>query len=1697
MSRADQRRVPPYYDRNFVEREMSVEAIDEQAKLLLYRALNIGRAIGFIGSGLSSAYGRPTWSKLIDDLQRHAERLSAKREGLSKDEQKRLKDLREIASKVSAAAPPGVSDPDVLPLKAQLYRKIAAEGGDEDPEVEDPAQRFVKRVTCNDDYTAFSTWSEFYGPKSKKRNLDLETLAIDKDWRRIDTIETIATALAAAAEMSDAAGRKSEWTRLTEVFAGRRSQAAATGEMTKAGKGLRASVEERFLVPLVLAELSKKERLKTIRSLRKAAKDLREVEAEKPDPGENADARRGRSVDPIRILFEDLRIRRVLTTNYDFELEMGLERLGFEDGKLRPNPEVDSWSDTRRRGELISQRPLGDHARSTVFKRETAADLTSFAVRAHASNEFEIFHLHGRALGGVSERLVITERDYQENYLRNSPEAHVMDEALTAAMGGNPVVFLGMGMMEADLLRPLRRFVAGPRAQLNRSIIAVLPTEESLARRAKTALQLYLRYGVHVMYYAGGEADNKQLLEFGKDVGAPWLPAQQKEVDEDDTQSTQENKQDRGDDRTDRALLFLAIDRIRTLGRLLKDDPERLARHMRRKPLHDPFDVVDACLAACAPRGSEECHVRESLKVARALMRDADFARESDRVGHLRDFLGQVEGRVRARALCDVMREISEKRRDWWQKWREQPRVRKYKHLIEERKDGKWELMPNREYQPFLSVDKPEVIRSVRYQVEHRSRDDVKSPEDKTIDSAIKAITTTYSAAGGRRIFIVYGDAGAGRGQFFHRISEEFADNDAQYQWGLFTNATFSTEYSSVIDGVNNFLWRCTWPLSDPPGEKVKSRRDALAFHLGRLYRKGGVGDASRRGLLLIGGAELLFRSKGTAKNLEIVGALSTLLNEEQGRYPLDIVLCCRREKCGVIFGEGFDRPDSNGVAHNLRFGDLPKDVVNPKFEAQLLALEAPDVTARVDARLGGDERIKGALAAAPLPENQQDRNSFVGKLAVRVSDEALKERIAALMSDDWRRAMKSRFGGAIILDCAVETFARANQTDTDGKIDRAVEATVHFLTSLGDLRSRVNDRGGIDLAIAAVLAQYERLERHYPALDPKIRPELCTQLLKHLSIICAPVEISVLLRCPEIETYLKDHAGKNNWLQLLHEHLTWLEHHSLIFKIRSRSEMAKSSDEQAADEKPEDPRFFRFVAHQSLQGYFFHRIGSAHIELGDSRLFTVSVYPTQSTDAPTPSFETYQFLTKLLRQLIAYPTSRWRAAEFANEDERRVAACGLRAGVSLTRSAFSMAVVSRFSEYAAERQERHSGFMEEYRLLLRWMIFQAGMLGINRIEINEKGADANRDTDQRADAVVVTDQGDKERASIHLDRLKDVALDSKKWAKLDRANEDQRRTLYHNSRFNALYQDEVTWLYNECALVSYVQGNILDSLALYDMALASNAMVETKTDNGPNALRIRLNRAICVIDRGSLDRANNELRVIWHLREREPVIAAAARGYMGLVAQLKRRVDQARRYYDQSLKDLREYGESRALSIIQRHYGDMERVYDRKRARQLLSAALAEAETTRQQDLVHRVRVSMARCDLSAGPGKVSDAGIILRRLDEVMKYADVMEIHSLKVDALLARSLGISHQGETRTAGDHAVTALSLSTLYGQNLRAVYAMTRLGALIATRHGYEQQGRRLLASASAMAETYNYQPAREAIGARLADLDDEGAGED
>lgn len=162
--------------------------------------------------------------------------------------------------------------------------------------------------------------------------------------------------------------------------------------------------------------------------------------------------------DPMAIMARDLGIRTYITTNYDFEIERFFQDSGYR--QFSPDgADVDAFDPLRPWTMAKGYRSdsIGGVLSDETFEPDQAANLVSFALGSEW-RDAAVFHLHGRAT--KNDSLVVTERDYMNLYLRQDEFRETTNEAISLAFGSKPILFLGLGMGEADLLRPLRQFIS-------------------------------------------------------------------------------------------------------------------------------------------------------------------------------------------------------------------------------------------------------------------------------------------------------------------------------------------------------------------------------------------------------------------------------------------------------------------------------------------------------------------------------------------------------------------------------------------------------------------------------------------------------------------------------------------------------------------------------------------------------------------------------------------------------------------------------------------------------------------------------------------------------------------------------------------------------------------------------------------------------------------------------------------------------------------------------------------------------------------------------------------------------------------------------------------------------------------------------------------------------------------------------------
>lgn len=199
------------------------------------------------------------------------------------------------------------------------------------------------------------------------------------------------------------------------------------------------------------------------------------------------------SSDPLAAVMHHLSIRRFLTTNYDTAIEDAASRVLGASCQHRPVA-PHSFANPG-----IAVHHLGPAFQSLRFDPSRHHDLIQFAISAPGF-EYGVFHLHG--VSSVAESMVVTERDYQRVYLRDDPEHRAYRDALDLTLSANAILFLGLGMQEADLLRPLRQLVAERhRDARERPFFALLPRPKNGATRIEWRRYLHTRFGVKAIFY--------------------------------------------------------------------------------------------------------------------------------------------------------------------------------------------------------------------------------------------------------------------------------------------------------------------------------------------------------------------------------------------------------------------------------------------------------------------------------------------------------------------------------------------------------------------------------------------------------------------------------------------------------------------------------------------------------------------------------------------------------------------------------------------------------------------------------------------------------------------------------------------------------------------------------------------------------------------------------------------------------------------------------------------------------------------------------------------------------------------------------------------------------------------------------------------------------------------------------------------
>lgn len=214
-------------------------------------------------------------------------------------------------------------------------------------------------------------------------------------------------------------------------------------------------------------------------------------------------------VDPLEKIRSALRVKRFATFNYDLEIEALLEDYDYPYGSLTGNIVSSTIENGKSKDDqriAQGQSRLGSVARSVSLSKKNASELISLAASSSDDDE-TIVHLHGSV--SAPETMVVTQDEYDAVYIEQHPLRHAYEDARKLMFGGNCILYVGVGMREEDVLRPLR-YLASVASE--RPIYALIPSLESSKKDIALKKKIKDAYRINAISFGPGSDNIPKLL---------------------------------------------------------------------------------------------------------------------------------------------------------------------------------------------------------------------------------------------------------------------------------------------------------------------------------------------------------------------------------------------------------------------------------------------------------------------------------------------------------------------------------------------------------------------------------------------------------------------------------------------------------------------------------------------------------------------------------------------------------------------------------------------------------------------------------------------------------------------------------------------------------------------------------------------------------------------------------------------------------------------------------------------------------------------------------------------------------------------------------------------------------------------------------------------------------------------------------
>ncbi len=1275
----------------YIETSYTEEAIEHRARVSLFRALNLGRLVAFTGSGTTIPFGMPDWPGLGREF------------------------VAVTAKQLSQVKSAGGQDFWALGRKRpQLEQLRAMLGLDKDGE-----------------------WFSLT-PQGD------ETITVKNSTVVIELCESILSGL----PLDQATGRSRLWIARRDFCNGFRAGTDALAArrlrnlfpdmdddlLSFGPEGLTGALS-RIAGGVAPTDLAAQYGVKSATPVETAALNAMKAWAAERDENDDSDATeqlmkriksqilhpRAKTLsmgDPpspdtnvVDALVNQVRIRRFLTMNYDVQLERAFfetaKRHGAERGitpfkhlcREQPTDRDDPRTVTIEDG-------LRRAARSATLAPGEVGSMISFAAFARTYDQ-QVFHLHGRLDDPAN--IVLTQKDYRRVYLADDDAEQAFFEAQEVTFGGNDFLLVGIGMKEADVLRPFRRFVSRGIApdQSPRGIFCLIVREhdeEEQQKAVENAIDWIVQYDAYTIFYG----DNAYLkTRRSLDALGTYL-----------------------DDKGGKTPPQEAVDWLR------QNTPEDWA-------LIEPWlDTVRSCKET------------DSRKIA------------------ARALLKHLGGQARSRALVQELGKLRKQADRWWKAFRTSPRERRalYNRLKNDDEMGtitarhrvtghrpqgggtRWALI-----EQLASPD-------VQAKIEHRTIKEGKHGTERTGRLCILRLALPRGGGKGSLIHLLMH-----RENRRHVFGRAAKDKNYDYSDTFVAHLSFSMEFNSVLRAFSRFIasriaeiqvapLRANHPfdpdsagwiikaVSDlhPEGtrtpescnkacdEFVKKRRDEPELALETdaettdsilLHAKRGTGSAqvrrhrldtllellkkyeeiappSERVFVCLSNLDRICDDEGDGHNpvhrafFRMITASADTEHNHQPMPPIDLLLLSGRPEVPIRYLSKETKPLKEiPLADQILYAAISKSgaVLERWHKPQPatwrdrvyltpLTNDSGDPTALPEDPAILDSVLEGGLSAF---EGRLKRK-FAGTLAEPHYGNRAFRRVALLIAILEKATARLAKGGvgvrgvyrqitqlmlrnAALTGLIITLWARMPGKEGNERAD-----LVKFMRTLDGAAGRY-PQAVYDI----IMAHYRRLDQK-AVQDPTIPdtqtcdPNVIALILRHLALFSLPVEPWVLLGCPillaELRALMVPHSAKGTdaereWsrrserLLLLHKHLKELVRRGLIIEVAPSVMVGEEIDPY------EHFLHERFSIHARLREHLTHQMRLSVIDEGDSNHHQLSIYCDQPRDLPTPSRDHFAMIRNILdlqitrsrRTLELFYTLRpfWDGAENPRHDRK------------------------------------------------------------------------------------------------------------------------------------------------------------------------------------------------------------------------------------------------------------------------------------------------------------------------------------------------------------------------------------------------------------------------------------------------------------